>query len=315
MRAPEGMSGRLGLEQEMRPRSQALSHLVIGLAYLNTGRPEDAADAFERAIDIKDWADDGGKDLAYLFLGNSQLQLGMAARRDYEAARQRADAGQASAAKQRAEEAFQQAEIAYQQAAELYARRSPQRPASARAMMGRGSVAYEQFRLLRAEGRQADADARLDEAIARYEQSYQAATPGDVVVEAMARVSLGNGYLVRAQRGRPDAFGQAEQHYRSVADRYADGARQLRGQAARAHFGLGAIYYRRGDEGRRRGDEGWRQDLQRASDTSARCKEILTRDAGVSSPAALPVDEHALWQTCATQQDEIDTILLQTPAP
>jgi hypothetical protein len=126
----------------------------------------------------------------------------------------------------------------------------------------------------------------------------------------MARVSLGNGHLVRAQRGRPEAFGQAEQHYRWVADRYAGGARQLRGLAARAHYGLGAIEFRRGDEARRRGDEHWRQDLQRASANSARCKDILTRDAGVSSAAALPVDEQALWQTCATQQAEIDKILL-----
>lgn len=207
--AAPGLGAGLQLGDSLQARTRALTLFVVGLAYFVSGDEARAGGFFERAAAVEGWDDPEGKEVIYLFLGSAHK------------------AGGDPAALERAREAYERARSLNGE--------------YARAYIGLGNVAYEQFRA----GGNRDV-ALIGEAIAWYERAAQAKVqPAQAYADVKILISLGNGYLARAQLGRPGDFAAAAQYYQVVADAYAGGAADLASYASQAHFGLGVIAERR----------------------------------------------------------------------
>jgi tetratricopeptide (TPR) repeat protein len=204
-RSPQSLPERLGLNETMRMRSQAVTLFSIGLTYLMVKQPASAVPYFEQARAALEGTDSGGQEVIQLFLGTG-----------YKLRDQEGD--------------LERAEQAYRAAA-------TRNPDYARAYIGLGNVHYERFI------RSAYADhTELEAAQAQYERAEQARLkPETALVEAKVRISLGNVYVTRAQLGDVERFAQAEQLFQSVVGEYQAGHAELADLASRAFLGLGII--------------------------------------------------------------------------
>lgn len=199
------LSTNLELNESLRPRTQALTLFAVGLAYFVSHNEERASALFEEAVNVQGWNNPEGKEVIYLFLGS---------------ARKASDAPDSLA----------KAQDAYEAAIRL-------NPEYARGYIGLGNVAYEQFR------RDGNKSFELiSQAIAWYERAAHAkAQPSQAYADVKILISLGNGYLARAQLGQPNDFAVAEQYFQVVVEAYQAGARDIDAYTSQAQFGLGVI--------------------------------------------------------------------------
>lgn len=139
-------------------------------------------------------------------------------------------------------------------------------PDYARAYLALGNIYYAQAVRASNDGN------LLNQALAEYEKATKAQDqPAGAYIMEKANVSLGNGYVLRAQQtGDLQLFNQAIEHYNQVVaqhERIAD--EKIRDLIARAYFGLGIAYERQND-------------YTRAETAYQQCAD-LTRDSRIKS--------------------------------
>lgn len=216
---------RLGLTGRMR----ALTHFVRGLAFYADQQFDAAAEAFEDAAIEPDPLLDGapvwrlvdGKQVLLLFQGNTAGKL---------------------AARAEAEETTAEGPEMYRAADAFFRDALAADEAYARALVGRGEVAYHLGRSL---SRTSSCDpGKVDPSLLREAEDlfFQAmASPGKpplAAVEEKASIGLGRVYYCLSRAEEADLWGDAVAAYQLVADRYERGDLRLAGLAYHAYLGL-----------------------------------------------------------------------------
>lgn len=70
----DGVENRFSLERQVLPRLEALSDLLIGLAYFKAGLPDQARRLFNLALERDGWEEADGKEILYLWIGSAHLR-------------------------------------------------------------------------------------------------------------------------------------------------------------------------------------------------------------------------------------------------
>jgi tetratricopeptide (TPR) repeat protein len=195
---------------ELRSRASILVHFTQGLVYRSADRLDAASDSFQEAIDEAErYGPFDGKETLYLFAA--------------ETTRLQKDFGGA---------------------AEYLDRALSLNPEYARAYIARGNIYYDQA--LQA----SHDDTMLGQALTEYKRALEARdhAPGAYIREK-ANSSMGNVYAVLAQKANdPKLYAQAIYYYDQVVSEYEQIKNErIRGIAAIAYFGLGAVYERQED--------------------------------------------------------------------
>lgn len=215
-------SERMDINEKLNARTQALQHLVAGLAYFYTGRYDEARAKFQRAADVEVWRPEEGKETAFLLVGQANLRL-------YD---QEGDAAQRSQALSEAFEAFAQA--------------SQLNPDYARCYLGLGAVVFQQARIRDSEGNlsgRAD-ETKLIEAREWYSTSLIAPDqPASAYVPVRAAYGLGQVHLEGFEQGFPGWSGaEAWQFFEQVTTAYeAEKVPDLAWFGGHAHAHLGRL--------------------------------------------------------------------------
>ncbi len=66
--------GKAALSDELFPRSEALTHLLFGMAFIKVNRYEDALQQFEQAANVKEWGEQG-REILRLWQGTAYADL------------------------------------------------------------------------------------------------------------------------------------------------------------------------------------------------------------------------------------------------
>ena len=152
----------LSLNIKLTSRTKALSRFTIGLMYDLLGDSEDALKVFQQAIDELDWAENGGKEVFYYFVGRSELFL----------------------------DQDKEAEAAFRTALGLTNNNY------ARAYIGLGGVYLRRARRLAPEQRLKTTD--LQQAVENYQQAITWADPSlEPQTKITAQLALGTAYRVQ----------------------------------------------------------------------------------------------------------------------
>lgn len=205
---PSQLGNRSLIRGELAVRTRVLVLFTVGLAYLKLENYSKALEYFDRADQIGGWKETEGKEVLYLFVGTAY--------------RQREGPGDAASARQ-----------AYERAIHL-------NPSYARPHLGLGNVYYEGYR------RDLSDETALDQALAHYEEARNI-EPSDSSIYEKAKVhlTLGNGYLVKAQAGHPEFFSQAEREYKYVVQIGEESEKEFEALVAGSLLGLGIVKERR----------------------------------------------------------------------
>jgi tetratricopeptide (TPR) repeat protein len=209
---------RFELNQKLHARTQALRHIVVGLANFFVRRFDKAAVDFQRAVDVDGWRPDEGKEVACLLLGAAHL-------RAYDKITNPAP--------------LVDAEAAFAQAYEL-------NPDYSRSYLGLGAVALEQAAILN-EDRTAIGSADAEKLVTArdwYSASLEAPIqPQTAYVPAKAAYGLGQVHLLGFEKRVPGWSGlAAEGYFNDVIDAYeAEPVPDLAWFAGRSHAYLGRI--------------------------------------------------------------------------
>jgi len=209
-------AARRQLREEVLGRTHALSEFIIGLSYYSINDLQPAFDHFQAARSNTRWEDRDGKEVLYLFLGNSAGKLATAE----QGAGRPSDLGAARAF--------------YDRALEL-------NPEYARARLGRAEVLLHEARG-NCESGGADAGG-LTRSIEAFREA-QAAKVQPALSDVPAKVIFGlaRAHLCLSQALAGDNWTEAERGFQQVVRQFDFGNHRLRGMAAEAHAGLGFVY-------------------------------------------------------------------------
>jgi tetratricopeptide (TPR) repeat protein len=205
---------RILTSKTLSTRSEILSRLVLALSYFALQRPDDALAELRSAESNSGWADNEGKYVAYLFIGNMAGKKG-----DYATA-----------------------ERALKRALEID-------PEYARALVGLANIYYlnalppPSATGSAAELKNTNFDL-LNLAIETYQKANSATNkPALSDISTKVHYGLGQCYFVRAQGGLDLSFNSAVEEFRFVIADYADGANpRVQEIAAESHARLGLIF-------------------------------------------------------------------------
>jgi tetratricopeptide (TPR) repeat protein len=205
------IADRIEVSGELTARSQALSHICIGLAYYSIRDFEEALNSFYAAEAIEDWEDEEGRYVLYLLIGNAANK----------------------------EDDFDTAEVYYQRALDID-------PEYARGYLGLADVYYR--RAIEPFGEtedptQTDLDL-IALAAATYERATTAANqPPLADINTKANFGQGQCYFMRVYAGEEEFFNPAIARFEAVIEDYADGENpRMRELAAESYARLAVIY-------------------------------------------------------------------------
>jgi tetratricopeptide (TPR) repeat protein len=198
-------TARRDLRRRLVARTQALVQFTLGRGWYRTNQFDDAARAFAAAEQAHGWDDRDGKEVLYLFTGNTAGKQG-----DYDAA-----------------------EAAYQRALKL-------NPGYARAKLGLGEVYLHQA-APSCTPKALDV-ARLHDAVRLFEEAQTSPDQpplSDVAVKASFQLARASVCL--SQAGATNAWQEATELFERVVHAYEAGNDRVRQLAAESHFGLAVI--------------------------------------------------------------------------
>jgi tetratricopeptide (TPR) repeat protein len=199
---------RKDLRAKLIARTQALVQLAIGLGYYAADRFDQAADSFTMADRVPGWEARDGKEILYLFLGNTAGRL----RR------------------------YQEATVQYRKALAV-------NPEYARAQIGLAEVRFHQ-----ASGDGSCARDRVDaaglaDAVVAYQRA-KAATDRPALADVDSKIALGLGrtYTCQSQAEVAHHWREAEEQFLRVIEVFRAGNQRIRQLAAEAWAGLGLVH-------------------------------------------------------------------------
>jgi tetratricopeptide (TPR) repeat protein len=195
----------------LKSRLQALAKMVIGLAYYSLRDYPKALEVYQSTDSIDGWANDQGKNVLYLLMGNAAGRQGN----------------------------VDLAERYYQQSLAVD-------PDYARPYIGLGSVFYlRALKPFNASKKPADTDQGwLDKSIETYQRALMAPTqPAVADVSTKVHFGLGQAYFMQAYSGHAITFDAAVAEFQQVIAAYANGINpRVKEWAAESHARLGLIY-------------------------------------------------------------------------
>jgi tetratricopeptide (TPR) repeat protein len=198
-------TARRDLRRRLVARTQALVQFTLGLGWYRTNQLDDAASAFAAAKQAHGWDDRDGKEVLYLFTGNTAGKRG-----DYDAA-----------------------EAAYQRALKL-------NPGYARAKLGLGEVYLHQA-APSCTSNDLDA-ARLQDAVRLFEEAQSSPDqPPLSDISVKASFHLARASVCLSQAGEANAWQEATERFQRVVGAYEAGNNRVQQLAAESHFGLAVI--------------------------------------------------------------------------
>jgi tetratricopeptide (TPR) repeat protein len=197
-----------GVNRELNGRTLALAYFTIGMIYFELDDYEQAYHAFEEAEKIPDWESQDGKEVVYLFLGNTALGF-----KNYETANTW----------------FQEA-IA-------------NNPNYARAYIGYGYSLFQQAIVNLADDGTVDLGL-MDQAINAFKQGLIATDkPSNADIDAKGHFGLGRAYLTLSNLGEADLWAESKSELLYVTEAYEAGQVNLQELAAQAYGNLGLLNY------------------------------------------------------------------------
>jgi tetratricopeptide (TPR) repeat protein len=200
------------VNRQLNARALALSHFTIGLIYFSMEDFTAAQTAFEQALAVPNWSEEEGKEVLYLFRGNTALNLG-----EFAAAH------------------------------EWFGRALAANKGYARALVGDGLTYYQEAIAPLPE--EAVDVALLDRAVAAFDAALAAPfQPPNADVAAKAHFGRGRAFLVKSWQGDADLWAEAESELTLVTDAHAAGNVRLQELAAQAYGQLGLLHYILGDD-------------------------------------------------------------------
>lgn len=203
------ITDKAAARRALSARANALTHFVIGLSYYGGRDYTEALQAFELA-DIEEWGDEDGKEILYLFLGNSEGQLGERA----------LEAGNHDTAL-----------TLFEQAAANYDESLARNPEFARALLGRAEIEYFRAAVIGQET-PCSAGAVSADGLAQAEASYLDARsavdqPAVSNVAAKASFGLGRLYVCVTLAGIADRSTEARTELAKVIEEFEHGNRAI----------------------------------------------------------------------------------------
>lgn len=218
MRDYEDLASRLEISSELSDRVLALSQMIKGLAFYAIRQYPNARQQFLQAESIDGWEPTEGKEVLYLFLGNSVL---------------------------REEEAdLNAAQSYFQKALDI-------QPDYSRAMIGLANVKYRKALIPVAKSNNStDADVQLlQEAIELLTVASQSTNqPPLADVPTKIHFELGQCYFMLAYSGHQESYALATSEFEQVIADYDNGANpRVKERAAEAYARLGLILSLTGD--------------------------------------------------------------------
>lgn len=218
MRDYEDLASRLEISSELSDRVLALSQMIKGLAFYAIRQYPQAQEQFSQAEAIESWEPSEGKEILYLFLGNSVI---------------------------REEEAdLDTAQSYFQKALEI-------RPDYSRAMIGLANVKYRKaLAPVTKSNDPADADEELlQEAVDLLTAAAQSSNqPPLADVPTKTHFELGQCYFMLTYSGHLDTYALATSEFKQVIADYGDGANpRVKERAAEAYARMGLILALSGD--------------------------------------------------------------------
>ncbi len=212
VRSYEDLASRLDVSTELSDRVLALSQMIKGLAFYAVRQYPEAQKQFAQAESIKSWEPAEGKEILYLFLGNSVIR------------EEKAD--------------LDTAQMYFQQALEI-------RPDYSRAMIGLANVKYRKALVpVTQSNNPADADETLlQESIELLTTAAKSTNqPPLADVPTKIHFELGQCYFMLAYSGHLDTYAPATAEFEQVIADYGDGANpRVKERAAEAYARLGLI--------------------------------------------------------------------------
>lgn len=199
------------LRTQLRSRTGSLGQFVIGMSYYVTNNFEQAQQYFEQAKNANGWDDGDGKEVLYLFLGNTAgKQNDLTAAKGY-----------------------------YDRALEL-------EPEYARARLGVAEVIFHQSKgsceQNASKGSLTSDQAGIEDAIRIYRSALDAQIqPALADIKAKMDFGLGRAYLCLSQAQIGDHWDAATQSFSNVIAEYESGNQRLQDMAAEAYAGRGFI--------------------------------------------------------------------------
>jgi len=217
---------RLNAADELRPRSEGLARLAVGLTYYAVTKYDRSLEEF-RLLEKSDFLTaDTGANIVYLMLGNT---LGKQAALILQSPNLNS-------------KSLEHARTLLSEALEYYDKALEIDPDSARPYSGKGSAVYL---LALGDGSQVDKE-QLLVAIEYLRQGYEAPIkPPYSHVEAKLHGSLGQSYLLLSLIGEPEKAELAVQEFQQVIDEFNnfEGENEvIQEMAAEAHARIGLIY-------------------------------------------------------------------------
>lgn len=202
------------LNQQLHVRATALSNFTIGLTHFFLREYDQALAVFSAIEALEAWKPEQGKEVLYLFLGNTELN-----RQNYP-----------------------QAHVWFQQATRLNQDYS-------RAYIGEGLTYFQEAVAPLAAAEPHIEEGLLDQSIGLFERGLNAADrPASADVEWKARFGFGRAFLIKGQYVDKIHFERAEQELRQVISAHEAGQVRLTELSAQAYANLGLLYYLTGRE-------------------------------------------------------------------
>jgi tetratricopeptide (TPR) repeat protein len=202
-------------------RMKALSLLTRGLALYADDEYEAALRYFEQAEQTPKWLKRDGKEIVYLLLGNTHVQL---------------------AFKTKSMESVTAAIAAYEQALEI-------EPDFARAQVGLGGAMYQMALGDLAAIRLSQINWELlDQAEQAFLRARTMSTPSSANIEAKIDFMLGQIAFIRFYRDRGEWLTKAQTHFTEVTSAFENGNTQIERLAGHAYARLGLLARLEGDD-------------------------------------------------------------------
>ncbi len=201
-----------GLSESLEARTRALTQFVIGLGYYTIDQFDKAATYFQAADKTPHWDERDGKDVLYLFMGNTAGQL----------------------------HDLTSAQAYYDHALRID-------PEYARARLGAAEVLFQRSHKDCEKG-SIDV-AGLQAAIRGYQSALTAREqPAQSDIQAKTAFALGRTYVCLSQALVEPRWKEAETEFRKVIDDYEHGNQRIKERAAEAHANLAVVYLPSQDE-------------------------------------------------------------------